>query len=238
MAGETVLVTGVSRGIGAAIATRLADDGLTVIGVSTRPMPAFRGVHAAIDLSEPSAKTALAELAGEHRPLRLVANAGIVTSGLIESVTDADFEATLRVNLQAVLWSMQAVLPAMREARWGRIVAVGSRAALGKTSRASYSASKAGLGGLVRTAALELGPASITVNTVAPGPIETEMLAENQPPGSPARERLLAGVPLGRCGRPEEVAAAIAFLLGEDAGYITGQTLHVCGGLSVGGMAG
>jgi NAD(P)-dependent dehydrogenase (short-subunit alcohol dehydrogenase family) len=151
-------------------------------------------------------------------------------------VTDDDFERVMRVNLQSVVWAMQALVPHMREARFGRIVTVGSRAALGKERRAVYASSKAGIVGLTRSMALELGRHGITVNCVAPGPIDTELLAENQPEGSPERERLLGAVPVGRIGTPADVAAAVAFLASDEAGFVTGQTLHVCGGVSVGGL--
>ncbi|WP_420393036.1 SDR family oxidoreductase [Acuticoccus sp.] len=231
---ETVLVTGVSRGIGAAIAARCAADGLNVVGIArTRPND-FAGDFRAIDLSGPDARGALAAIAEEVAPTRLVANAGLVRAETLDATTDDGFEATMRLNVQSVIWAMQAVTPAMRAARFGRVVLIGSRAALGKTERITYSASKAALGGIARSAALELAADGITVNVVGPGPIETELFRINQPEGSPAREALLADVPMGRLGAPEEVAAAVAFFLSADAGFVTGQTLYVCGGLSVG----
>jgi NAD(P)-dependent dehydrogenase (short-subunit alcohol dehydrogenase family) len=142
----------------------------------------------------------------------------------------------MRVNLLSVIWAMQALAPTMRAEGFGRIVTLGSRAALGKPGRGVYSASKAGIVGLTRTMALELAEAGITVNCVAPGPIETEIFAQNQPAGSPARDALVAQVPLRRMGTPDEIAHAAAYLLSDGAGFTTGQVLHVCGGLSVGGM--
>ncbi|MDT8343198.1 MAG: SDR family oxidoreductase [Thermohalobaculum sp.] len=235
MGREHILVTGVSRGIGRAIATRLADDGFTVIGISRRPVPHFRGIHRAVDLAAPDAREALAAIAADFAPLRLIANAGVVEAAPLDGVTSDQFAHAMRVNIESVIWAMQALAPAMRAAGFGRIVTLGSRAALGKAERAVYSASKAGVAGLTRSMALELAPHGITVNCVAPGPIDTEMFAENQPEGSPARAALVARVPLGRMGAPEEVAAAVAFLASDQAGYITGQTLYVCGGYSVGG---
>ena len=128
----------------------------------------------------------------------------------------------------------QACLAGMRARRWGRIVNLGSRAALGKEGRTGYAATKAGILGLTRTWALELARDGITVNAVAPGPIATEMFAAHNPPGAAATEAIIGQIPVGRVGRPEEVAAAIAYFLREDAGFVTGQTLYVCGGLSVG----
>lgn len=238
MSAERVLVTGVSRGIGRAIAQRLTAEGYEVVGLSRKPMPDFDGHHRAVDLADPAARDALAAIAAELAPTKLVANAGIVGAEALEDVTDATFEAVMRVNVQSVVWAMQAVVPAMRAAGAGRIVVLGSRAALGKAERAAYAASKAAVAGLARSMALELAPHGIAVNCVAPGPIDTEMFALNQPEGSEARRALLSRVPLGRMGRPEEIAGTVAFLLGRDAGYITGQTLYVCGGYSVGGMGG
>ncbi|MEM9147489.1 MAG: SDR family oxidoreductase [Pseudomonadota bacterium] len=233
MGRDTVLLTGASRGIGAAIAQRLSADGHQVIGIARGPAEACAHQRS-IDLSQPTAKAELAAIGAEFGPCRLVANAGIVTLGALETVSDADFEATMQVNVQSVLWSIQAVAPAMKAAGFGRIVTIGSRAALGKVGRASYSSSKAAVTGLTRAMALELAPHGITVNCVAPGPIETEMYATDQPPGSPAREAAIARVPLGRIGQPDEVAAAVSHLLSDEAGFTTGQVLHVCGGLSVG----
>ncbi|MEM8819647.1 MAG: SDR family oxidoreductase [Pseudomonadota bacterium] len=204
---RTVIVTGASRGIGKAIAARFATDGYDVVGIARGPFEG-PGVQRQVDLNTPAAKAELAEIAAESGALRLVANAGIVTVGAVEEIPDADFEATMRVNVQAALWSVQAVLPAM----------------------------KAAVTGLTRTLALELAPHGITVNGVAPGPIDTEMFATDQPPGSSAREALLSHVPLRRMGSSEEVAAAVAYLASDEAGFTTGQMLHVCGGLSVGGM--
>ncbi|MEM7500225.1 MAG: SDR family oxidoreductase [Pseudomonadota bacterium] len=232
---NTVIVTGASRGIGKAIAARLAADGYDVVGLARG---AFEGpgVQRQVDLDDPAARERLAEIAAECGACRLVANAGIVTVGGVADVIDADFEVTMRVNVQSVIWAVQAVLPAMKAAGFGRIVTLGSRAALGKAGRASYASSKAAVTGLTRSLALDLAPHAITVNGVAPGPIDTEMFAVDQPLGSPAREALLARVPLRRMGAPDEVAAAVAHLVSDEAGFTTGQMLHVCGGLSVGGM--
>ncbi|MGF1502829.1 MAG: SDR family NAD(P)-dependent oxidoreductase [Paracoccaceae bacterium] len=236
MSRGTVLITGASRGIGRAMVARAAAEGYEVVGVSRARPDGFEGIHYPVDLAQPAARDALAQIAATHTPGRLIANAGIVTVAGIDDVTDAEFEATYRVNVQAVLWAIQACLAPMTDDRFGRIVTLGSRAALGKAGRVAYASSKAAVTGLTRTLALELAPRGITVNCVAPGPIDTEMFATDQPPGSPARAALVGAVPLGRMGTAEEVAHAALHFLSDGAGYTTGQTLHVCGGLSVGGM--
>ncbi len=235
MARETVLVTGVSRGIGKAIAADLSGRGYAVVGLSrSAPADGFDGIHRAVDLGAPDAKARLMEIAAEFAPGRLVANAGISGAGTLEETTDADFAEMFRVNVQSVMWAMQAVAPAMRADGFGRIVVLGSRAALGKRARIAYATAKSALTGLVRTTALELGPAGITVNIIAPGPIETEMFTTLQPHGTPARQAIVDQVPVGRVGEPSEIAAATAYFLSNDAGFTTGQTLHVCGGMSIG----
>jgi NAD(P)-dependent dehydrogenase (short-subunit alcohol dehydrogenase family) len=138
------------------------------------------------------------------------------------------------VNLHPAVQTAQAFLPGMRERGWGRIVNISSLTILGITQRTAYAAAKAALVSFARTWALELATTGVTVNSVAPGPTETELFRANNPPGSEGELRYLSGVPMGRLGKPEEIAAAIAFLLSDDAGFITGQTLFVDGGASVG----
>lgn len=233
---ETVIVTGVSRGIGKAIAARCAADGYRVIGIARTPPENFDGIFRSVDLADPGARQAFQEIAAEFAPTRLVANAGFVDARRLEDMNDEGFEQTIRVNLQSVIWAMQACVAPMRAAKFGRVVLIGSRAALGKVERVSYSASKAALSGLARTTALEMAADGVTVNVVSPGPIETEMFASLQPPGSAVREKFMANVPAKRVGRPEEVAAAVSFFLSVDGGFTTGQTLYVCGGLSLGSI--
>lgn len=233
----SVVVTGVSRGIGSDTAKYLTAQGYHVIGLARTEPSDFDGTFRKVDLAVPSAKDVFAEIADRFAPTRLVANAGYVDAKPVEAVTDEGFDQTIRVNLQPQIWAMQAMIPAMRKAQFGRIVMIGSRASLGKPERAVYSASKAALTGLARTAALELASDGITVNVLSPGPFETEMFASLQPEGSEKRARFMANVPMRRVGKPEEIAATIAFFLSEGSGFVTGQNLFICGGLSLGSVS-
>lgn len=185
-------------------------------------------------LDEAATATALASALADGPITRLVNNVGMVRPATLDETTAEDFAAVMRLNLGAAIQCAQALLAGMRAARFGRIVNVSSRAAYGKELRTAYAASKAGLLGATRTWALELGRDGITVNAIAPGPIATELFMAANPPDSPRTRAIVEGVPVGRVGTPEDVAQAISFFLGEAAGFITGQTLAVCGGVTVG----
>ncbi|GAB1577852.1 SDR family oxidoreductase [Bordetella petrii] len=233
----TALVTGASRGIGRAIAARLLEDGYEVVnfsrGAPANLMPGETFVS--VDLNDAErTRQAVAELAAQREVLQLVNNAGMIKVAEIDQVSPQALQDTLAVNLVAPLLLLQGLLPAMRRRGYGRVVNIGSRAALGKPGRTAYGASKAGLVGMTRTWALELAPAGITVNAVAPGPVATELFNLSNPPDHPRTRELAAAIPVGRIGQPEEVAHAVAMLLDPRAGFITGQTLYVCGGLTVG----
>ena len=240
MSDRTALVTAASRGIGRGIAKRLASEGYTVLTLD-REAPAEllpREVYLKVDLSDAKATAAaLAEVMNRHAPTRLVNNAGVVRPGALEDVTIEDLEAVVSLNLRCAVQCAQAVLPAMKAARLGRIVNIASRAALGKELRTAYAATKAGLIGMTKTWALELAAQGITVNAIGPGPIGTELFHAANPPDSPKTKAIIEGVPVKRLGTPEDIAHAAAFLLDERAGFVTGQVVYVCGGMTVGLVA-
>lgn len=233
---ETAIVTGASNGIGWATAERLADQGLVVINLDiAAPKRESRAIHHRVDLSDSEATAAvLSEVTARHSVTRLVNNAGHATAAALEDTTFDDLRKTVEINLRATIQCTQAVLPAMKAAGFGRIVNISSRAALGKALRTAYAATKGGLISMTRGWALELAPHGITVNAVAPGPIATELFDAVNPPGSPGTEKIIQDIPVKRIGRPEDIANAVSFFLSDASGYVTGQTLYVCGGLSVG----
>lgn len=233
---DFALVTGGSRNIGAAIARRLTQDGLRVIVMDIVP-PEHDALEAYVpvdfrDLD--GAREALAKAVEGRRVTRLVNNAGIVNPASLEETTTESLDAVAAINLKAPILCAQAVLPAMKAAGLGRIVNISSRAALGKELRTAYAATKAGLHGMTRTWALELGRHGITVNAVGPGPIRTSLFEAVNPPDSPRTKAIIEGVPVGRLGTGEDVAEAVAFFTSERSGFVTGQVLYVCGGMTVG----
>jgi 3-oxoacyl-[acyl-carrier protein] reductase len=238
--GEIALVTGASRGIGAAIADELAAQGATVIGTATSESGAAAidarmkdaGGHGRmLDVTDGAAVDALIEAIGkEFAPISiLVNNAGITRDNLLMRMKDEDWNAILDTNLTSVYRTSKAVMRAMMKARKGRIVNIASVVGVtGNAGQANYAAAKAGIIAFSKSLAKEIGSRGITVNVVAPGFIDTDMTRSL--PDS-AREALVGQIALGRLGEPADIARAVAFLAGPNAGYITGETLHVNGGM-------
>ena len=240
LSGQIALVTGASRGIGAAIAAALASAGATVVGTATSEKGA-EGISAALapmggrgvvlDVNDAEASAALVDaLVKEQGGLHiLVNNAGITRDMLAMRLSDADWDAVISTNLSSVFRIARAAIRPMMKQRQGRIINITSVVgASGNPGQANYAAAKAGVAGMTRALAQELGSRNITVNCVAPGFIDTDMTRALTPEQSQA---ITARIPMARLGQPEEIAHAVAFLASPLAGYITGATLHVNGGM-------
>ncbi|SDE74353.1 NAD(P)-dependent dehydrogenase, short-chain alcohol dehydrogenase family [Massilia sp. PDC64] len=238
MTKRTFLITGASKGIGRALSERLAAAGHHVVGVARGKDPAFPGTLVSIDFSDSKASgEAIAELARRYDFDGVVNNLGMVRMHRLGEIDLDDLDDILRGNLHPAVQTVQAILPTLKSKGWGRIVNLSSLVVVGMAQRSAYASAKAAINSFTRTWALELAEFGITVNAVAPGPIETEMFRQNTPVGSEAEQRFLSVIPMRRLGKPEEIAATIAFLLSDDAAYITGQTLFVDGGGSTGRVA-
>lgn len=238
---EVAVVTGASAGIGEAIARHLLAKDLTVIALQRREprLQHARLLHYAADLADAgSASSVAAEIARKHAVRYLVNNAGANRPGLLEQATVEDMDYAMALNVRAAMILIQAFTPGMRQAQFGRIVNISSRAAIGKTARTVYSSAKAALIGMTRTLCMELGGDGITINAVAPGPVATELFDNGHPPGSAKRQKVIDSIPVKRVGTPDDVARMVAFLLDRESAYITGQTIFVCGGTSVSGSGG
>jgi 3-oxoacyl-[acyl-carrier protein] reductase len=242
---KIALVTGASRGIGRAIAEQLAADGMTVIGTATSESGAENiasyladagnagtGMVLRVDVADSVASVINAVKEQYGAPVVLVNNAGITRDNLLMRMKEDEWGAVMETNLTALYRVCKACARGMTKARWGRIINISSVVgSMGNAGQSNYAATKAGAEGFSRSLASELGSRNITVNCVAPGFIDTDMtrdLPEQQ------REQLQQQIPLGRLGEPREIAAVVAFLAGDTGGYITGETIHVNGGMYMG----
>ncbi len=236
---RTALITGASRGIGKRIAERLVNDGFFVVGTSTTENGAKsiegwlgdRGIGLTVQVEDSASVDALFQRISERcgDVSVLVNNAGITRDNLLVRMSDDEWNGVIETNLAGAYRMCKSVLRPMMKTRWGRIVNVGSVVGrMGNSGQTNYAASKAGIEGLTKALAQEVGSRGITVNCVAPGFIDTDMTAKLS---DEQTDNLVATIALGRIGSPADVAAAVSFLVRDDAGYITGETLHVNGGL-------
>ena len=231
------VITGGARNIGQAIALRLQDDGYRtiVLDIVEPEAESLKADAHLVDLGDITATQAvLDDIIAMHDVACLVNNVGIVAPALLSETRIEDFERLMQLNVRSALVCAQALLPGMRERQHGRIVMNTSRVVLGKEARSLYSATKGALQSMARTWALELAGDGITVNCVAPGPIATTAFWQNNPPDSERAQRIINNIPVQRMGQPEDVAQAVSFFCDERSSFITGQTLFVCGGVTVG----
>lgn len=232
MKDKCVLVTGATKGIGWAISQRLADQGCHVVGLARRTEDIdFPGYLYSCDLANAGETEDMLRLIREKYPVdAVVNNVGVIKPGTLGDIDLAGLYEAYDINVRVAVQVTQAFVASMKARREGRIVNISSRAAFGAANRTSYAAAKSALEACTHTWAIELAPYGITVNAVAPGPVETELFRAGHPVGSEAEKKALDSIPLGRLGSPADVAAAVAFFLSDDAAYITGQVLRVDGG--------
>ncbi|WP_152206956.1 3-oxoacyl-ACP reductase FabG [Marinobacter changyiensis] len=243
--GKIALVTGATRGIGKSIAKALAEQGAQVVGTATSEAGAesitaelksggFNGFGIVMDVSDPASIDAGLKYVSDQlgAPQILVNNAGITRDNLLMRMKDDDWSAVIETNLASVFRTSKAVLRGMAKARWGRIINISSVVAgMGNPGQVNYCAAKAGVEGLTRSLAKEMGNRGITANCVAPGFIDTDMTRKLD---DKQRNAMMEVIPAGRLGDPDEVAAVVAFLASEAAAYVTGETIHVNGGMFMG----
>ncbi|MDB4223444.1 SDR family oxidoreductase [Granulosicoccus sp.] len=233
----TAVITGGSKGIGADLSDRLLEQGYTVVSVDRlAPTKSHANLHSVeADLLDPKAVTSAAEeIKASFDVTHLIHNAGLIWPNLVEDAKPEDITGLAQLHLGSALTLLQACLPNMKKHQFGRVMFNASRAALGAPTRTAYGASKAGMIGMARTWALELAQHGITVNVVAPGPILTDNFWGIVEKDSPQQEALATRIPVGRLGTVQDVSNAFMFFCNPENSFVTGQTLYVCGGASVG----
>ncbi len=234
---QTALVTGASRGIGRAIAARLLADGWAVINLDNAPPelePELGDRWVEVDLDSVEAtKNALRDVLLDSSVSALVNNAAIGRMSALDDTSVKDFDESVAVNMRAPMLCAQAVIPGMKAQGFGRIVNIASRAHLGKELRTSYAATKGAMVSMTKVWALELAPHGVSVNAIAPGPIRTALFERANPPDNPRTRQIIDAIPVGRLGEPEDVANTVSFFLDKRAGFVTGQVLYVCGGITL-----
>lgn len=235
---KKVIITGANRGIGAAICERLHAENYSILAVC-RTAPTITGIeHISCDLANTQERIAVFKSLADHGPIYgLVNNAGIATPNLLEEFDLNVYESVMTINATAVAELTAAVAPSMIQNKSGRIINISSELILGFATRTAYSASKAAVASFARTWALELGKYNICCNAIAPGPVETDLFVKNNPEGSAVRQSKLDKIPLGRFGKPDDIANMTNFLMSEESAFLTGQTIYVCGGSSLGSVS-
>lgn len=240
MSGDVAVITGGSKGIGADLAKRMLAEGYKVIALA-RHQADFRDKDlefVEVDmLDKVGVADVAADLSARYQVTHLIHNAGAIWPNPVEQVRPEDITGLAQLHLGSALTLLQAFLPGMKDRRFGRVIFNASRAAMGAPTRTAYSASKAGMIGMARTWALELAQHQITVNVVAPGPIQTDNFWDIVPKGSDREADLAQRIPVGRLGTVSDVTNAFMFFADRRSGFVTGQTLFVCGGSSVGGLS-
>jgi 3-oxoacyl-[acyl-carrier protein] reductase len=235
---RTILITGASKGIGRALSEKLAASGLRGGNCAERRRSHVpRNARPSRSGRSPRDGRCTPDLTARFSFDGVVNNVGFVRLGRIGEIDIDQLEESFQRNLTPAVQTVQAALPAMRGKNWGRVINLSSLTILGVADRTAYAGAKSAISSFTRTWALELAQYGITVNAVAPGSTETEMFRTTTPAGSEAERRFLSMIPMKRLGKPEEIAALIAFLLSEEAGFITGQTLFADGGASIGKAA-
>ena len=245
--GRVAIITGGARGIGKAAALKMVKEGAAVVIADILPEEVARvakelkaiggktlGIQTDVTQKKEVEKAVEKTLSKWGRVDILVNNAGIVKPALLENVQEEDWDEVVEVNLKGTFFCTRAVLPSMKQHRYGKIINLSSRASLGKELRTVYGATKAALIGATRTWALELAQYNINVNAIGPGPVATELFTAANPLDSPRTKAIINGIPLKRMGQPEDVANLILFLASDESSFITGQVIFICGGMTVG----